>query len=114
MITTAGKLLLIKLLSGEDNDYISYLAVGTGTTAPTLADTELENESFHYKVAVNISGGVMTVSTYIPTHAPDQVISEAGLVTVDGRLIIRDTFTPITKTSTIPVLLTWTITLAGV
>jgi hypothetical protein len=46
LIVNKGRQLIWKLLNGGATVGLKYLSIGTGTTAPALADTQLQTESF--------------------------------------------------------------------
>lgn len=90
-------------------DTISHIAVGTGTTDPTVSDTALESEVLRkarQEATKNIGSGTVTVSMWIAsTEANGNTLSEVG--TFDsasgGNMFSRDTFTGLNKTSSIEV-----------
>jgi hypothetical protein len=50
-ITNAGLDLLRSGVGGNDNPKITYVAVGTSNTAPTVNDTKLGSEAFRKKIS---------------------------------------------------------------
>ncbi|SRR5260221_434703 len=66
-ITDNGRNLFRDSLSAAQNIKISYVALGTGTTAPTTGDTQLVAEVFRKKVTsyTNGSTGIINISLYL-------------------------------------------------
>jgi hypothetical protein len=67
--------------SGANNSKITYVAFGTGTTAPTNADTKLVAEVFRKKVTTYVNGstGEILVSMYLsPGESVGTDIEEVG------------------------------------
>jgi hypothetical protein len=80
---TAGKNSIASALSGvtsNNQGIITYCAVGTNTTAPTLADTHLGTELFRKLVSVrSVSGNVATFQTFFTISEANGTLREAGL-----------------------------------
>jgi hypothetical protein len=116
IITTNGKGIAINrtFLATPTKTAISQFKVGTGTTEPTIANTDLENSvtldgiSLYFKNFVTGFPTVDTVNNQATTRmflntleANGNNISEVGTFNTDGTPIMfsRTVFTPITKTA---------------
>jgi hypothetical protein len=89
------------------SDNSTYLAVGTGTTAATAADTTLETEVTR-KARQEVTTGTsdVIVSLFLnSTESNSNSLTEVGVfdAAAAGNMIQRDTFTAIAKTSSIEV-----------
>ncbi|MEO6889383.1 MAG: phage tail protein, partial [Ktedonobacteraceae bacterium] len=74
IITNAGLGLIRDSLSGANNALITYVALGTSSTTPTTADTQLGTEVFRKKVTSYTNGGAngeILINCYI---APADVV----------------------------------------
>lgn len=110
--TQLNRDLLLKFLEGTatsiDDLDINYTALGSGTTAFTLADTVLDVEEFRKTTTLKTrsTDTLRTITTILDTEANTFTINELGTFangtgTVDtGNLLSRVVFTdPLTKTS---------------
>jgi hypothetical protein len=80
-ITNAIVNLMRDGLSGATNPVVTYVAVGSSTTAPTTSDTQLGSEFFRKSVTsyVNGSTGEVIISMYLgPGDAVGGNIQEVG------------------------------------
>lgn len=83
LITTAAKESFAKAFSGEtanNQGIATYHAVGTGTTAPALGDTNLQTEIFRKLISVrSYSNNQALFQTYFTTSEANGVLRELGL-----------------------------------
>lgn len=83
MFVTAGKNSLADSLKGTTSNnkgIISYCALGTSATAPTLADTLLIAELARKAVSVrSVVGNIATFQTFFTTGEANGTLREAGL-----------------------------------
>lgn len=109
-VTNTGKNLLRAGRSGADNPKVTYIALGTGSTAPSASDTKLAAEVFRKKITSYTNGGTgeILANGYIgPTEAVGTIIAEVGFfggnsassTANSGILIARGLYSH-TKTST--------------
>lgn len=120
-ITNAGRNLFRDSLSAAQNIKISYVALGSGTTAPTTGDTQLVAEFFRKRITSYTTGatGVINISLYLtPTDAVGKDIEEVsfwgGNATVtpnSGVMLARGLFqhNPKTGLESITFTLTFTV-----
>ena len=101
ILTLAGMTEMAKRSTGETDTTNTHHAIGTGTTAETINDDELETEigriPIGTKATVNQTERYGSVFESTDIDNPPQDISEAGIFTADadGLLIMRVTATPI-------------------
>lgn len=118
MVVNGGLDLLADLFIGATTTIPRALAVGTGTTAPTKADTALEAEVYRSPQLTEYSRGGTGAAIFkyylTASQANGNTLTEAGLFTSNsgGTMVARVTHTAITKTSAESVTYEWTITLS--
>lgn len=91
LIVTAGKSAIAARLAGDtavaNRGEITYGAVGTGTTAPTLADTTLETELVRKLLALrSFSANVATLRMFLTTAEGNGTLKEFGLFGEDASI----------------------------
>lgn len=121
MFVTAGKNNLAAAMAGSavaNKGKITYCALGTGTTAPALADTTLQTELGRKLVSVrSSSGNVATFQTFFTTSEVVGTLREAALfgddatATADSGALFCRTAINRTKSSSDTLTLTWTVTI---
>lgn len=91
MFLTAGKESLADALRGTtDNNkgIITYCAVGSGTTAPALGDTDLQSEVGRKLISVrSVANNIATFQTFFTTAEANGTLREAGLFGDDASSI---------------------------
>lgn len=99
LITTKGKEIMIKQLIGTTTTPIVGIAIGTGTVAPTAANTALGNEYERAAAVVNVSTTTTTNDSVVFSKSFEFTeavsITEEGLfdhATTGGNLFARHTF----------------------
>lgn len=117
LVTTAGMALTSEHLVDAASPTVSYLAVGTGNTPPTNADTGLQTEVFRDFITKADKGsfGSSSISYFLPTtNANGNTLREIGAFTaaVGGILYARALLSPtIVKNSTKAVTFLWTFSI---
>lgn len=83
LITTAGKVLLARMLAEETgfNTGITYLGIGTGTTTPAITDTSLTTETGRKAVAMPVYrvSNRLQFKGYFPAADCNIFVKEVGL-----------------------------------
>jgi hypothetical protein len=80
LVTTAGRHFMAKRLSGEETAGITYMAIGTGTAAPVISDTQLGSESLRKPLTECYQGDVfMYSSIFLIASECSFFIKEGGL-----------------------------------
>ena len=99
MVVNAGLSKAAGLLNGQDTTPFKYIAIGSGTTAPTESDTALESEVDRKEATVSRETTNVTNDTAVWQVTFDftssQNICEAGLfdASAGGNMFARQTFT---------------------
>jgi len=106
---------LVQLFGGETSAYINRMQFGTGATAAAKDQTFLQVPITPIKaVSAAIDPGddntVIFTAYLLEDEANGFPISEAGLVSADGVLVTRITFTARTKSSSYQFGFRWSIT----
>lgn len=87
-VTNAGLNLIRDGLSGANNEKITYVALGTSSTAPAATDTRLGNETFRKRVTSYTNGasnGEVIINLYLaPGDAVGTGIQEIGFFGGNG------------------------------
>lgn len=95
-MVSAGRAELAKRLAGDASVRPTHLALGTGTTAVSDADTALETETFRKALATAYSDGTTAVlEAFLESAEANGTHREVGLLSAAtaGTLITRDLIT---------------------
>jgi len=123
LVVTSGRALIANRLGPSALAAIGWMAVGTSSTAPSAAQTNVTAIA-GTKVALDSTTIVTTTVTndsvrYIATFGPGvstAALVEAGLFNnaalATGDMLARTTFSVINKAAGDTVILTWTVTIA--
>jgi hypothetical protein len=117
LITTVGKYYLMAWLAAasQPGEFMSYIALGTGTTPPALGNTTLQTEigTRSLGTLVNISNTWNNTATFAPGNCTG-AITEAGLFSAitAGTMFARQTFAAFNKASGDTMTVSWTITVS--
>jgi len=109
-----------QLASAPDESAMSHMAVGTGTTAPTSANTVLEFEIDRNALTSRTQGSagddndIIYVGDWAAADATG-AITEAGILnsSAAGTLLARATFAAINKGAADTLKITWTVTIGA-
>ncbi len=121
MVVTTGKNSIADALRGTETNnkgIITYCAMGTGGTAPTEANTQLQTELGRKLVSVrSVSGNVATFETFFTTSEVNGTLLEAGLFgdaassTANSGTMFCRVIISRTKSSNDTLSLSWAITI---
>lgn len=121
LVTTVGKYYLTAWLAAasQPGEFMSYIALGIGTTPPALGNTTLQSElvggsnTRALGTLVNISNTWNNTATFAPGNCTGS-ITEAGLFSTltAGTLFARQTFAPYNKESGDTMTVSWTLTVS--
>lgn len=118
LFVTLGKNSIADRLRGADTGRITYCAIGTGTTAPALGNTQLVSESFRKLISVSSSSAnVTTFETFLNESEGNGTISEAGLFgnlatnTANSGTLFCRTLVSRVKTSSDTLSIIWNVTI---
>lgn len=106
LVTNNGRTLILNRLSSNTANFINYMAIGTGATAATLADTTLGTETVRKAATPTVSGTPNWKVTFnaVFTAAEINGTTEVGLLNAssNGTLATRNVHTaisiPVTST----------------
>lgn len=113
LVVTAGKNWQASRSIDASQAVMSYMAIGTGVTAPALTDTTLTTEAA--RVLLDSATAVANVATYtatFPAGVGVGAICEAGLFNAGagGTMLAHTTFGTKTKDASDYLVITWTVT----
>jgi len=116
LIVNAGKAGAASRLISNTNNPFTYIAIGTGTTAPTASDTALQNE-----VQRGAADTVTQMTTSVTndtaklvktfTFTSSQAITESGIFNASsgGTMLARQTFAGIGVDNSVSLQIEWRI-----
>jgi hypothetical protein len=122
IIPTVGMTLITNNLtdaSPDNSPRINYCAVGSGTTAPGLADTKLETETYRNTVASETNSGAVAYATMFLSATEDNgTYREVGFfsngtASADSGVLVSHKAINITKSAVQTLTIDWTLTLAN-
>ena len=115
-VVTAGKNYLAAWLddSSQSTPFMSYIAIGTGTTAPTVGDTALQTEVVRKQGVLSSATNVWQNTVTFGNGEGSGAITETGLFSEAsaGTMFARKTFSAINKASADNLVITWQVTFA--
>ena len=120
LFVTAGMNSIADRLRGADKGSITYCALGTNNTAPTLGDTTLNTELTRKLISVrSASGNVATLQTFYNTSEANDTLLEAGLfgdsatLTANSGTLFARTIISRVKNDTQTLSIYWTVTIGA-
>lgn len=113
LVTTLGKNFIVRKINNDSED-IDSISIGSGTTAPTLSDTDVETELANNAVLFQSVDTVNTNEILFTTTFVENVgtgtINEVGLFTDSNTLVCRTVLsTPFEKSASEYLTVTWKI-----
>jgi len=113
LVTTAGKNLIVRKINNDAED-IDSISIGSGTTAPTLTDTDMETELANNTILFQSVDAVNTNEILFTTTFEENVgtgtINEVGLFSDSDTLVCRAVLsTPFEKSASEYLTVTWKI-----
>lgn len=114
LVVTLGLALMLSRLGGSGNA-LTHMGIGSGTTAPALANTDLETSIIRRVFDTpggTLAGTSITFYCLFPAGVGTGTVSEAGLFNAlsGGTMFSRIVFTPMTKSASLSLAASWTIT----
>ena len=118
LVVRAGSSLLASaILTGSGFTPFSAIAIGTGTTAPTVTDTTLQTEIYRAAYTTSsVSTNVVNLSVILGAGVGVGLITEAGIfnnTTSGGTMFSRVLFGPVNKDSVDILTINWTLTVGS-
>ena len=115
-IVTVGKTNIAARMAGNTVPVMSHMAVGTGNTTVSLADTTLSTELA--RVSLGTAGGTpssntVTYSATFPAGTGTGALQEAGVFSAasSGTMMCRTVFPVINKQAADTVTITWVVSI---
>lgn len=126
LVVTTGKGHIASLMSGAGPTAMTFMAVGSGTNAAVVGDTDLQTEITTglggTRVTITRSNPTAPVARYVATwtagQATNGAITEAGIFNAgpvgpaSGTMLCRSVFTAIPKAAGDSLTITWDITVS--
>jgi hypothetical protein len=119
LVVTVGKNYIASKIVATTNSPASmtHMAIGTGTTAPALTDTQLVTQTGRVTLSgSSVTNNTITYTATFPAGTGDGAITEAGIfngATSPGAVLLcRTTFPVVTKGSGDTIAITWVITIS--
>jgi len=117
LVVTAGKVFIASRMAGTSSAVMSYMAIGTGTTAAAVGDTALQSQSAIVALTSTTpsSNTVVYVASFpAGTPATLTAITEAGIFNASsaGTMLCHTVFAAVNKDVGDTMQITWTITLS--
>jgi len=118
LVVSAGKAQVAGLINGATTGAFTYVAVGTGTTAPSSSDTALGTEVARVSATVgrtttNVTNDTATWSATF-NFTSSYAITEAGIFNASsgGTMLARQTFSAINVVSGDSLTINWKLTVS--
>lgn len=118
-VVTAGRAWVLSRIMSQnpDTNTITYIAVGTSTTAPATSDAALVSESTRIAIATFITGGLTNnppswqAQATFATNQANTTLGECGLFnsSAAGTMLSHVTFSTISKTTSNTLAISYTI-----
>lgn len=114
LVVTTGLAHIVSRMLANTNSSMTHMAIGSGITAVTAADTTLETELA--REAFTSATSVGSVITYVGTYAAGTgtgAVAEAGIFNnvSAGTMLNRVTFASINKGALDSMVVTWSLTI---
>jgi len=114
LVVTTGKQFIAGRMTGTAN-VMSYMAVGSGTTAAVIGDTALGSELG--RAAISSGTTTLAVTTYVatfPAGTGTGAVTEAGIFNAAsaGTMLCRTVFAVVNKDASDTMSITWLITVS--
>jgi len=117
LVVSTGLAFIASRMKDTTDDAMSYMAIGTGTTAAAAGDTTLGTElDRNALTSTTVSDNV---TTYVASWAAGDgtgAITEAGIFNADssGTMLARTVFDVVNKGANDSLTVTWSITISAV
>jgi len=100
IIVDAGKAAVAGLINGVVTTPFKYIAIGTGTTSPTSADTALESETHREladtidRVTTSVTNDTARLIKTFSGYSGSEAVTESGVfdASAGGNMLCRQTF----------------------
>ena len=116
LVVTTGKTYIAARMQGTSVPTVmGYMAIGTNTTTPAVANTALGTEAGRVALAsFTSSGAQVTATATFPAGTGTGAITEAGIFNANssGTMLCRTTFPVVNKAAGDSIAVTWVVTVS--
>jgi len=117
LIVTTGKQYIASKMVATTNNPVSmgYMAIGTNSTTPTAADTQLGTEGGRVALtASTVSSNTITYTATFGAGTGTGAVTEAGIFNASsgGTMLCHTTFPAVNKASGDTIAITWVVTVS--
>ena len=117
LIVTVGKNHIASRLVGVTSNVMSYMALGTSSTTPSVGDTGLNAEIASSRTGISLTNSnntIIATATFGAGVGTSATVQEAGLfnASTGGTMLAHTTFPALNKSSSDTLSVNWTITIA--
>jgi len=118
LIVTTGKQYIASKMVATTNSPVSmgYMAIGTNSTTPTAADTQLGTEGGRVALtASTVSSNTITYTATFGAGTGTGAVTEAGIFNAyptGGTMLCHTTFPAVNKASGDTIAITWVVTVS--
>lgn len=116
LVVTSGKTYIAARMQGTSIPTVmGYMAIGTNTTTPAVANTGLGTEAGRVALAsFTSSGAQVTATATFPAGTGTGAITEAGIFNASsaGTMLCRTTFPVVNKAAGDSIAVTWVVTVS--
>ena len=116
LVVTTGKTYIAARMQGTSVPTVmGYMAIGTNTTTPAVANTALGTEAGRVALAsFTSSGAQVTATATFPAGTGTGAITEAGILNASssGTMLCRTTFPVVNKAAGDSIAVTWVVTVS--
>ncbi|NQW93618.1 MAG: hypothetical protein HQ446_06230 [Polaromonas sp.] len=114
LVVTSGKVFIASRMIGTEQNVMSHMALGTGTTAAVVANKSLQTEVFRNLFsAFSSSSAVITYTANFIAGQATGAMTEAGVFSAStgGTMLCRTVFPVVNKGADDAMSITWTVTI---
>jgi len=115
LVVSAGKTFIASRLVGTSSGIMSHMAIGTSTSTPLAADTQLGTEAGRVSLASGSNtANAITYTATFPAGTGTGAITEAAVLNAAsaGTMLCRTTFPVVNKAAGDSIAVTWTVTIS--
>jgi len=115
LVVSAGKTYIASRVVGTSANIMSNMAIGTATSTPTAADTQLGTEAGRVVLASSSnSANAITYTATFPAGTGTGAITEAAILNAStgGTMLCRTTFPVVNKAAGDSIAVTWVVTIS--
>lgn len=115
LVVTVGKNYIASRMVGVASDIMSHMAIGTGTTSPSVGQTTLSTENGRVTLdSFTASTNTVTSTATFPPGTGTGAVTEAAILNAGsaGTMLCRTTFPVVNKAAGDSIAITWVVTVS--